>query len=81
MISAHEIHTIMNPKQAELEMLDKYRTLQLLEQKAKLSSHIPYSLDVETFNRAEAYFIHDYFGGSQDKYNAWRKEVNKNVQD
>ena len=74
MISAHKIHTIMNPKQAELEMLERYNELKSLEEKARLSRHIPYSMDVETFDRCESIFIRDYFDGSMDQYYAWRKE-------
>jgi len=78
MISSHKIHTIMNPYQAQMEdevRLEHYiKDILPLEKKARLSSHIPYSLDVETFNRAEAYFIQQYFDGWQDDYNEWKKE-------
>ena len=74
----HNIFYIMNPIQAQLldeERLEHYiKDILPLELKAQNVRHIPNALEVETFDRAEAHFIKDYFGGSQSDYNEWKKE-------
>ena len=49
-----------------------------LEEKAKAHAHIPNSLSVETFDRAEANFIQAIFGGDTKAYQDWRNQVTKN---
>lgn len=79
------LHRVMNPLEYEIEMekrkdeerLEHYRVLRELQKEAELSRHIPDSLDVETFNRAECGFIRDYFFGDTKSYNEWRKENEK----
>lgn len=80
-ISSHELHSVMNPYQAHLEQLDDEVRLEHyindvlpLEKKARASQHIPYSMDVESFDRAEAMFIKDFFNGSIMDYNMWKKD-------
>lgn len=77
-ISSHELHSIMNPQQARIEdeaRLEHYINDVLpAEKRARLSQHIPYSMDVESFDRAEAMFIKDFFNGSIMDYNMWKKD-------
>jgi hypothetical protein len=49
-----------------------------LEEKAHLHRHIPNSLSVETFDRAEANFIQAFFGGDTKAYQDWRNKLNNN---
>lgn len=77
---AESLLRVCNPMEYEMrdeERLEHYKVLRELKEKAELSRHIPDSLDVETFNRAECGFIKDYFFGDTESYNEWRKENEK----
>lgn len=77
-ISSHTLHQIMNPSQAIIEdeaRLEHYiHDVLPAEKRAHASRHIPYSMDVETFDRVESDFIKEFFAGSLTDYNIWKKD-------
>ncbi|MCR5742067.1 MAG: hypothetical protein K6G38_06385 [Gammaproteobacteria bacterium] len=74
-INQHEIHLIMNPKQALLEREQEYR--KLMSKKPTTNSEMAH----EIFDQLETNFIQKYFDGQCERYYEFQKEVRKNVQD
>lgn len=69
-ISAHSLHQVMNPMQAQLEI--PRDTVWYLANKRPSSNR---ESQWETYDMTEALFIRDYFCGSQELYNNFYKEV------